>query len=74
MAATGVPMRTLQDSETPQEWMGHRDYKTTLIYADYAPATNEVGLVNAAFSMQSSAAAGDPAELAAADAEDPHDR
>ena len=31
MAATGVPMRTLQ------EWMGHRDFKTTLIYADYAP-------------------------------------
>jgi len=31
MAATGVPMRTLQ------EWMGHRDIATTLIYADYAP-------------------------------------
>ena len=31
MAAAGVPMRTLQ------EWMGHRDFKTTLIYADYAP-------------------------------------
>jgi len=31
MAAAGVPLRTLQ------EWMGHRDYKTTLIYADYAP-------------------------------------
>ncbi len=43
MAAAGVPMRTLQ------EWMGHRDYKTTLIYADYAPAANEVDLVNAAF-------------------------
>jgi integrase len=28
MAAAGVPLRTLQ------EWMGHRDYKTTLIYAD----------------------------------------
>jgi hypothetical protein len=36
-------MRTLQ------EWMGHRDYKTTLIYADYAPAANEAELVNAAF-------------------------
>ncbi len=44
MAAAGVPMRTLQ------EWLGHRDYKTTLIYADYAPAPNEVELVNAAFS------------------------
>ena len=29
MAAAGVPMRTLQ------EWMGHRDIKTTMIYADY---------------------------------------
>jgi hypothetical protein len=38
-----VPIRTLQ------EWMGHRDYKTTLIYADYAPAANEAALVNAAF-------------------------
>jgi hypothetical protein len=43
MAAAGVPMRTLQD------WMGHRGYKTTLIYADYAPAANEAELVNAAF-------------------------
>lgn len=31
MAAVGVPMRVLQ------EWMGHRDYATTLIYADFAP-------------------------------------
>jgi integrase len=23
--------------ERAQEWMGHRDYKTTSIYADYAP-------------------------------------
>jgi Phage integrase family len=30
MAAVGVPMRTLQ------EWMGHRDHTTTLIYADFA--------------------------------------
>jgi integrase len=30
MAAVGVPMRTLQ------EWMGHRDFTTTLIYADFA--------------------------------------
>ena len=43
MAAAGVPMRTLQ------EWMGHRDFKTTLIYADYAPAENEAEIVNAAF-------------------------
>jgi site-specific recombinase XerC len=31
MAAVGVPMRTLQ------EWMGHRDFTTTLIYAEFAP-------------------------------------
>jgi len=43
MAAAGVPMRTLQ------EWMGHRDLRTTLIYADYAPGEHEVDLVNDAF-------------------------
>ena len=43
MAAAGVPMRTLQ------EWMGHRDFKTTLIYADYSPSENEAELVEAAF-------------------------
>jgi integrase len=31
MVAAGAPLRNIQ------EWMGHRDYKTTLIYADYAP-------------------------------------
>ena len=29
--------------------MGHRDFKTTLIYADYAPSAGEVDLVNRAF-------------------------
>jgi hypothetical protein len=29
--------------------MGHRDYRTTLIYADYAPGAHEVELVNSAF-------------------------
>jgi integrase len=48
MAAAGVPMRTLQ------EWLGHRDFKTTLIYADYAPAANEAELVNAAFARGAS--------------------
>jgi len=43
MAASGVPMRTLQ------EWMGHVDYRTTQIYADYAPAANEAAMVDAAF-------------------------
>src|SRR5207302_7745181 len=31
MAAAGAPLRFIQ------EWMGHRDYKTTSVYADYAP-------------------------------------
>lgn len=39
IAAAGVPMRVLQ------EWMGHRDYRTTLIYADYEPGEEESGLV-----------------------------
>lgn len=39
-AAAGAPLRTLQ------EWMGHRDYETTLIYADYA----QRALLEAAFS------------------------
>ena len=43
MAAAGVPMRTLQ------EWMGHRDFKTTLRYADYAPSAHEAEQVNRAF-------------------------
>src|SRR3982751_5782690 len=46
MAAAGVPMRTLQ------EWMGHRDFKTTLIYADYAPSAHERELVERAFSQE----------------------
>jgi integrase len=43
MAGAGVPIRTLQ------EWMGHRDFKTTLIYADYAPNAHEGEMVEAAF-------------------------
>jgi integrase len=31
MAAAGAPLRSIM------EWMGHRDFTTTLIYADYAP-------------------------------------
>jgi integrase len=46
MAAAGVPMRTLQ------EWMGHRDFKTTLIYADYMPAEREADLVDRAFAAR----------------------
>jgi hypothetical protein len=43
MAAAGVPLRTLQ------EWMGHGDFKTTLIYADYAPAAHENEMAERAF-------------------------
>ncbi len=43
MAAAGVPLRTLQ------EWMGHKDIKTTMIYADYQPSKNEAKIVENAF-------------------------
>jgi integrase len=43
VAASGVPLRTLQ------EWLGHRDFKTTLIYADYSPSAHEGEMVEAAF-------------------------
>jgi integrase len=46
MAAVGVPLRTLQ------EWMGHRDFKTTLIYADYQPNEHEAELVQRAFASR----------------------
>jgi integrase len=46
MAAAGVPFRTLQ------AWMGHSDIKTTMVYTHYAPAPNEVDLVNDAFDPQ----------------------
>jgi len=45
MAAQGVPMRTLQ------EMLGHRDFKTTLIYADYTPNAHEAEWVEAAFAL-----------------------
>ncbi len=42
-AAAGVPMRTLQ------EWMGHRDIQTTMIYADYSPGAHEADMIARAF-------------------------
>jgi integrase len=46
MAAAGVPLRTLQ------EWMGHRDFKTTHISADHQPSEQEAALVERAFGRQ----------------------
>jgi hypothetical protein len=54
-AAAGVPMRTLQ------EWMGHRDIKTTLIYADYAPSAQEKEMVEKG--LQAGGPAGDSTPL-----------
>jgi integrase len=42
-ASPEVPMRKIQ------EWMGHRDYRTTLVYADYEPGEDESAMVDAAF-------------------------
>jgi integrase len=49
MAGQGVPMRSLQ------EMLGHRDFKTTLIYADYAPSQREVEWVESAFAAHEAA-------------------
>ena len=38
MAAAGAPMRAIQ------EWLGHSDLRTTLIYADYALDPNQGAL------------------------------
>ena len=51
MAAAGVPMRTLQ------EWLGHRNIATTMIYADYSPSEYEADLVAAAFARHRELAA-----------------
>lgn len=34
-----------------QEMTGHRDFKTTLIYVDYAPSAPEAEWVEAAFAV-----------------------
>jgi integrase len=48
MAAAGAPMRAVQ------EWLGHRDLRTTLIYADYAPDPTH----GAAWALRAFASAG----------------
>jgi integrase len=35
MAAAGAPLRAIQ------EWLGHSDYRTTSLYADYAPDSSQ---------------------------------
>jgi integrase len=55
VAAADVPLRTLQ------EWMGHRDIKTTLVYADYQPSEQEA--VERAFGPAPSALASPAAQL-----------
>lgn len=54
-ASAGVPLRTLQ------EWLGHRDFKTTLVYADYAPSPHEADLLERAF--RSGEAKGTPGSI-----------
>lgn len=57
MAAAGAPLRNIQ------EWMGHRDYKTTEIYADYAPdPTKDARWAEAAFSEEDEAEEDDATE------------
>lgn len=51
-AAADIALRTLQ------EWMGHRDAKTTQVYADYAPSEHEGALVEQAFEGGSSRSRG----------------
>jgi integrase len=46
MAAAGAPLRAIQ------EWMGHSDQRTTLIYADYAPDLTQGAMwANRAFAV-----------------------
>lgn len=50
-------MRTLQ------EWMGHADFKTTLIYADYSPdERRDRDLVGRAFTGEGSNLGSNPRE------------
>jgi integrase len=58
MAAAGAPLRWIQ------EWLGHSDYRTTLLYADYAPDLSQAAVWAArAFD----AASDDPTAVAGVD-------
>jgi integrase len=68
MAASGVPMRTLQ------EWMGHAHLQTTEIYAHYAPQPHEKEWVEQAFGGGAdSRSQGDRGDTEQADAKRPLD-
>jgi integrase len=45
----GTRMAKVTQLRDVQEWMGHRDAKTTSIYADYMPGKREADLVDLAF-------------------------
>jgi integrase len=58
MAAAGAPLRAVQ------EWMGHADYRTTCIYADYAPDPSRGALYAAkAFGRPTDASSDLPGDL-----------
>ncbi len=58
MAAAGAPLRAIQ------EWMGHSDYRTTCIYADYAPDPSQGAHYAAkAFGALAALAAGEADQL-----------
>jgi integrase len=62
MAAAGAPLRWIQ------EWLGHSDYRTTSLYADYAP-----DLSRAAYWAAQAFGDGTPVQLAvAADSQPPN--
>jgi hypothetical protein len=50
----GVRRPQIRSMRQIQEWMGHRDYRTTLIYTDYEPGDNESGMIDRAFSLTTS--------------------
>ena len=69
MAGAGAPLRAIQ------EWMGHRDYKTTSIYADYAPDPSQGGRwAEAAFGASTNPSTNLSATGDKSDKEEPHSR